>query len=68
MTAPTIQLNGPTRIAGTLTATGGGGGAGGTMEGTFTIISGDLIADGISLKNHRHGGVTTGSGTTGLPI
>ena len=68
LTAPTIQLNGPTRIAGTLTATGGGGGAGGTMEGTFTIISGDLIADGISLKNHRHGGVTTGSGTTGLPI
>ena len=28
----------------------------------------DVIADGISLKNHTHGGVTVGSGHTGVPI
>ncbi len=28
----------------------------------------DVIADGISLHSHRHGGVQTGSGDTGVPI
>lgn len=27
----------------------------------------DVKAGGISLKNHKHGGVETGSGTTGAP-
>lgn len=35
---------------------------------SVTVSSGDVIADGISLKNHKHTGVTTGSGQTGLPI
>lgn len=30
-------------------------------------VSGDVIADGISLKNHTHSGVTVGSGDTGPP-
>ena len=33
-----------------------------------TVTGGDVIADGISLKNHHHGGVQTGGGTTGSPI
>ena len=32
------------------------------------VSGGDVIADGISLKNHRHGGVQPGGGNTGLPV
>ena len=31
------------------------------------IVHGDVIADGISLKNHTHGGVQTGGGNTAGP-
>ena len=34
---------------------------------TLEVVSGDLIADGISLKTHVHGGVEPGTGTTGAP-
>lgn len=36
-------------------------------NGTVTVIGGDVIADGISLKNHTHGGVSPGSSQTGKP-
>lgn len=40
----------------------------GTLNCTKTInASIDVIGGGISLKNHTHGGVTTGGGTTGGP-
>ena len=32
-----------------------------------SLSAGDVKSGGISLKNHRHGGVETGSGTTGAP-
>lgn len=32
-----------------------------------SLSAGDVKAGGISLKNHKHGGVATGSGTTGTP-
>ena len=35
--------------------------------GDFNISGGDVKADGISLKNHPHGGVTTGGDDTGKP-
>lgn len=41
--------------------------AGITIHGTVTV-TGDVIADGISLKTHKHGGVTTGGGQTGVPV
>lgn len=31
------------------------------------IVNGDVIADGISLKNHTHGGVESGGSNTGTP-
>jgi phage gp45-like len=34
----------------------------------ITVSGGDVIADGISLKNHHHTGVQTGSGITGNPL
>lgn len=38
-----------------------------TLNGTLTA-SEDVIADGISLKSHRHGGVQPGGGQTGAPV
>lgn len=35
--------------------------------GTVETPKGDVVASGISLKNHKHGGVETGSGTTQAP-
>lgn len=35
--------------------------------GTVQVSGGDVIADGISLKEHVHGNVQSGSGQTGLP-
>jgi hypothetical protein len=37
-----------------------------TVEGNLTI-TGTTIGNGINLNTHRHTGVTTGAGTTGLP-
>ncbi len=31
-------------------------------------VAGDVIADGISLKNHAHGGVRSGGDTSGVPV
>lgn len=38
-----------------------------TVGGTLTAGT-DVLTNGISLKTHRHGGVTTGGGTTATPI
>lgn len=38
-----------------------------TVEGTITATT-DVIADSISLKNHKHGGVQAGSAQTGTPV
>lgn len=51
-----IKLNGP------LTHTGGDA----TSTGNFTTTQ-DIRAGGISLRNHRHGGVQTGGGFTSAP-
>ena len=37
-----------------------------TMTGTLTV-TGDVIANGVSLVHHTHGGVQTGAGNTGEP-
>jgi len=38
-----------------------------SVAGNIAITGGDVTADGISLKTHVHGGVTTGSGNTAGP-
>lgn len=38
-----------------------------SIIGTVTV-QGDVIADGVSLKTHLHGGVTSGSGQSGGPV
>ncbi len=37
-----------------------------TLVGDVTV-AGDVVADGISLKNHKHGGVESGGADTGVP-
>jgi len=32
------------------------------------VTGGDVIADGISLKTHKHGGVAAGAAQTGVPV
>ena len=69
--APTINLIGTVNITGALNLTGplsttsGGQGEGGEMQGTFEVVGGDVIADGVSLKTHTHPGDS--GGTTGSP-
>ena len=63
----------------TITGTGGSGTANMTninlnlttgnitiTGGNITVTGGDIVADGISLKNHKHGGVQAGGSLTGV--
>ncbi len=36
------------------------------VNGNITITNGDITIDGISFKNHKHGGVQTGGSLTGV--
>ena len=36
--------------------------------GNITVTGGDVVADGISLKNHKHGGVQAGGSLTGVAV
>lgn len=39
-----------------------------TFKGNITVQGGDVVADGISLKRHKHTGVQPGGGVTGGPV
>lgn len=54
VTAPTTNWTGDINLDGNLVVTG-------------TSTAADHISDGISGKSHTHGGVQTGSGSTGVP-
>lgn len=59
--ASKVSVIGDLEIDGNVTTTG-------TIDADGDISSdGDVTADGISLKTHKHGGVTTGGGTSGPP-
>lgn len=44
-----------------------GNGGAVACDGGFNVNNGDVIADGISLKTHVHGGITPGGDDTGTP-
>lgn len=69
-TAPQWNHNGALKVTGLITGQGGmaiSGGSGATLTGNLAVTSGDVTADAISLKTHKHSGVQTGGGITGLP-
>lgn len=72
--APTVKIDSPATtvtgaltVAGLLTYSAGMAGSGSTGGGGAAVINGDVIADGISLKNHTHGGVESGTKRTTAP-
>lgn len=69
MTTPLVECTTNLTVGGTATVAGQIiGQAGMALSGGNAQISGgDVTADGISLKQHRHGGVATGGGVTGVP-
>lgn len=67
--APDSFFLGKVTISGLITYLAGMSGTGGaTVSGSVAVSGGDVTADGISLKTHRHGGVQTGGGQTGTPV
>lgn len=67
ITSPTIVLNGEVTINGSLSQGLGPGGGNATMLGPITVTH-DVTAGGISVQEHLHSGVQTGSGQTGKPV
>lgn len=65
------SINSPeTTISGHVTIKGGlsvSGGEGAQVDGSLTT-TGDVVANGISLDNHVHGGVSAGGSNTGTPV
>lgn len=57
-----IRLTGPTKITGTLEVTQAA-----TFDSTVTATGEGTFNGGHTVSAHTHGGVTTGSGTTGTP-
>lgn len=70
VTSPLVTMSGELQVTGKITGSNGlaiSGGVGAQVAGNITATGGNITADGIGLKTHVHGGVTTGSGTTGAP-
>jgi phage baseplate assembly protein gpV len=61
-----ITLNGATTINGTLSQGLGSSGGTAALLGPITVTN-DVVAGGISVKNHVHGGVQSGSSDTDPP-
>lgn len=38
------------------------------IDAPLVQVTGDVIAGGVSLRNHRHGGVQPGGGNSGVPV
>ena len=66
--APTIKLDGNVTITQNLQLDGKMDGAGGvSMENGKVTVTDDVVADGISVKSHVHGGVQSGGSNTQGP-
>ena len=63
LAAPVITLKGTLAMQ----SYAGGGPTTAEIDGTLKIRRGDVEAEGVSLRSHRHGGVEPGGGTSGPP-
>ncbi len=72
MTAAGTVFDGPVPINGLLTYTqgmaGSGGGTAANIAGSIQVSGGDVTADGIGLKTHKHSGVQSGSSTSSSSV
>lgn len=64
ITTPTFTVNGSTVLNGPISQTGGGDAA---FSGSMAV-AGDVTAQGTSVHNHVHSGVTPGGGNSGKPV
>lgn len=67
--SPSNKINGPLTVTGQIVGQGGlaiSGGSGASVQGSLTT-TGDVVAAGISLDNHIHGGVQGGDASTSAP-
>lgn len=63
ITCPSNTINGPLTVTGLITGQGGmtvSGGTGASVTGNLSVSGGDVKADDISLKNHKHTGDSGG--------
>lgn len=78
VTAPSVKIDATsTLVTGTLTVNGaftykdgmtGSGGSGASLTGNMSVTGGTLTHSGKNIgATHTHGGVATGSGTSGVP-
>lgn len=63
-----MRIDGNVTINGNLTVNGDSGGEVNMYNTTLHLHNGDIIADTISLKEHVHDGVMSGSSNTGEPV
>ncbi len=64
-----VAITGTATVSGTITAAGIATVGGGAVTSSGDIsTTGDVIAGGKSLKNHTHGGIQPGGGTTSPPL
>lgn len=65
-----LTIQGQALVSEAITGEGGlsvSGGEGATVTGHLTVKAGDVIAEGVSLTHHTHGGVEPGGGQTAPP-
>lgn len=70
--SPKSTFTGAVTVKGLLTyqagMAGSGGGTTAAIQGNITVTGGNVTADGIGLKTHKHPGVQTGGGQTAAPV
>jgi len=66
LSSPSIIHNGTTTLNGPLAQNAGEGGGAASIVGPVTV-TGSLTANGVSVSGHHHGGVQSGSDSTGTP-
>lgn len=70
---PLTEVTGLLKAAAIQTAPGGSFGGGLAIQGDVTVTGtidadGQITSGGIGLTSHKHGGVQTGGGTSGVPV
>jgi len=66
--APVVEIDAPSIVLNGAVTQGSGSNAGNAAFGGSMTVTGDVTANGTSVHTHKHGGVQTGGGQTGVPV